>query len=209
MGEGKNASGLVGKLEKIAEGRYREVYKEGKWAVKVVKPYIRKVWGWVNFPTRLYAKFAFGNTDLNALEYRNYNNCIGLLPLHIRDRFLPIMGVSETPSGSLCRCELVTDADGSISKTLADHGNVRDKHFWYIIGEIESALLKQEIPYFNISDKNLLVRRDGVDCYPMFVDHKRVGKMSTILQPNAWTDIGAERKIRREFKRLYERYAIL
>jgi hypothetical protein len=208
MGEDSTVSGLVGKLEKIAEGRYREVFREGKWAVKVVKQYIRKA-RWFNFPTRLYARVVFGNTDLNAIEYKNYRDCIELLPMNIRDRFLPIMGISETSTGSICRCELVTNSDGSISKTLAEHGHVRDKYFWYILGEVERALLKLEIPYFNISNKNLLVRRDGVDCYPLFVDHKRMGKMSTILQPHAWTEIGAERKIRREFKQLYDRYAIL
>jgi hypothetical protein len=209
MGEDVSVSGLVGRLEKIAEGRYREVFREGKYAVKVVKPYIRKAWGWVNLPTRLYARVAFGNTDLNALEYNNYRNCIELLPVNIRDRFLPIMGVSETQTGSMCRCELVTNADGSISKTLAEHGHVRDKYFWFKLGEVENALLKWEIPYFNISDKNLLVRKDGIDCYPLFVDHKRMGKMCTIMQPNAWTDMGAERKIKREFRRLYLQYAIL
>ncbi len=210
MSEDVSVSGLTEKLQKIGEGRYREVYAEGKHAIKVLKPSIRKGYGWfsLSFPTKLYSNIIFGNSDLNALEYKNFKNYIEYFDPYIKDRFMHIFGFSETETGSVCRCELIKNSDGSISKQLKKYNHVGNGHFWHLMTEVEEALVKYEMPYFNISDTNVLVRQDGNDCVPVFCDHKRVGIIANKFQPNAWTDSGAERKIRREFARLRKRYSI-
>ena len=62
--------------EKIGEGRYRNVYRDGDFALKVVKSHKRKTYfGFpVNIPTWMYLIVKFGFSDFNKHELGNYQN---------------------------------------------------------------------------------------------------------------------------------------
>ena len=204
------SSSLERRLEdRIGGGAYREVYREGNLAIKVLKPYVKKDYGLfsINFPAFLYTKIQFGIEDFNKFEYDNYRQMIGLVPLELRDSFAKIIRVEQNQNGSLSINELVTDADGCVSKTLKQYGEVRNSKFWERFNELEQLFLSNNISLFDINSENILVKElENGDTTPVLVDYKRFGTRTYPFQFGLLTESGVRKKIKRRFARIRDSY---
>ena len=201
-------SGVIAAGVKIGDGYYREVYRQGNTAGKIVKPQ------WNTLVGKLLLKIKFGTGDLNALEKFNYEHHVAEMPVRIRDYFVHVTGRSFSKSGDLITCELAKNSDGTPAKRLKDYGPVNDRMFWNRIGILEKALIEWEVPFFGINDENVLVREwrepnVGCDKYPIVVDLKRFGYRTTVFQPQVKIKKGFEAKIHRAFARLSEEYKMV
>lgn len=191
--------------DKIAEGRFREVFLVSETeCAKVLKPVLSKRYGFfsVSFPMRPYTSLKFGIDDLNIAEMQNYERMMEVLPEEVHKYFAGIKKIERQAGHNLSVCELIRDSDGKISKTMKTAGKICCNEFWEIIDHIEILLIAREIPYFGVHDRNILARTSGTLMEPVFVDHKRFGQLTFPFQPWLYTGAGIKAKLAREFRRL-------
>lgn len=195
--------------EKVGEGHYRIVYRHGDLALKVLKPYRTKDYGLlrIDFPTWLYAALKFGVTDLNMSEYRNYLSLIKEVPQELINSFAKIFGVIHSKQGSTSLCELISNADGSLSQPLEQYGTMRDSRFWVRIDKLEEFFLSRGIPNFNINGGNIVVRELGDGhIIPVLIEYKRIGARTYPLQLHLLLKSEAVKRVKRKFSSLREKY---
>jgi hypothetical protein len=202
-------SGVIAAGIRIGNGDYREVYRQGNTAGKIVKPQ------WKTLVGKLLLKVKFGTDDINALEKFNYEHYVAQIPVRIRDYFISVTGRSFSKSGDLITCELAANSDGTPAKRIKDYGlgGISDRMFWDRMGILEKVLIDWEIPFFGINAENVLVREwkelnVGCDKYPIVVDLKRFGYRTTVFQPQVKLKKGFEAKIHRAFDRLRQEYNV-
>jgi len=190
--------------DKIGEGRYREVYRVGKTAVKLIKPFIRKNYGVfsVDLPTNAYTKIKFGVEDFNLVEYENYRNLIQSVPRELRRNFADIYWTGVLNGRSASVSDLVCDCDGNLSKNLGSFGRVEDDFFWERMEMLEKELLRNPVTLLDIRAENIMVKNDGRNLVPVFVDYKRCGAQSYTFQPWLISKEQQKKKIARRFRRL-------
>lgn len=77
---------------KIGEGRYREVFRVRNFAVKILKPSIRKNYGFfhIDFPSQFYTTHKFGIEDFNQFEYDMFKSFIERVPAEFREIYTDI-----------------------------------------------------------------------------------------------------------------------
>ncbi len=184
-------------LEKIGEGRYREVYKWEKYALKVLRSHITKQCGpiTITIPTRMHLRFNCGIEDFNAHEFENYQTMMQKIPQEYRAAFNSIHthGALEQQSASLS--DIVYNADGSRAKSLFFTGTVEDPSFWKALRELHDMLFENKIFLMDVRAQNILVQ----DNKPILFDYKRLGATTYPMQP--WLQM-TNQKIRRMQRRL-------
>jgi len=206
--EKTTVSGVIAAGVKIGGGKYREVYRQGETAAKIVKP------KWETRIGRMRLWIKFGTSDLNKLEKFNYDNYIASLPVVVSDYFAHITGRSCSQSGDLVICELAKNSDKTPARRLKDYGSINDLMFWNRISILEKALIEWKVPFFGINDENVLVREwrelnVGYERYPIIVDLKRCGYRTTVFQPQVQIKKGFEAKIHRAFDKLRKEYKVV
>jgi len=193
---------------KIGEGKYREVYRLRDFAIKMLKPSIRKDYGLfhINFPSQLYTKHKFGIADFNQFEYDMFKEFIERVPVEFRDRFAHIHSVGQIDGKSYSLSDLVINRDGSLSKTLAQYGEIESYDFWSQIEELEGVLTDNSIPIMDIRGENVMVQETSEGVAPVFIDFKRYGRRTYPVQFWLFLEKQLVAKMQRRFERLRELY---
>lgn len=191
---------------KIGEGTYREVYRAGDKALKILKPHIHKFN--VDFPTSLFTKLEYGIADFNQYEYNTYQRFIKKIPEGLRGRFAKIYSAGCYNGRSASLSELITNENGGISKSLSKFGPVSDKNFWNEIDQLESLLLEKRIFLIDIRKENVMVKESEGKLTPVLFDYKRIGARTRPFQP--WLRLFPSQlaeKVKIKFQELREEYA--
>ena len=98
-------------LDKIGEGRHREVFRlNDRYAFKVLKPEIKRSYGPIHnitIPANIYTRLRVGTTDFNQFEYEKYREFIERVPDEMRNRFSHIHSVGEIEERSFSISDLV------------------------------------------------------------------------------------------------------
>lgn len=195
---------------KIGEGKFREVFSVGDFAVKTMKPHFRKnyVLFEVNLPTPLYTKYKFGIPDFNDHELFVYNGFIDRVPEELKNSFYQIHSVMHDGSASYLVAQLIKDSDGNVSLPLSKRGNVQDASFWKRIDQLEDLLIEQDIPLMDLNDAHVAVQNLGDSNVPVFTNYKRLGSRTYPAQ--FWLVSRNERtkKIRRRFQTLRDKHQV-
>ena len=186
---------------KIGEGNHREVYLEDGLVYKAPKPYVRRRYGpfHITIPSSVYSLYELGAIDLNKFEYANYLRIISQVPNELKDSFVQIFGVITSPedNSSLALTELVTNFDGSVSKTLSEYGTVTNPEFWERFDTIEKLFVGRDIPYFDIREGNIAVKEleDG-NMVPVLIDYKKATIRAYPFQVNLLLQSERAKKLR-------------
>ena len=199
----------LAKAEKIGQGRYREVFRMGDLALKVLKSHVRKNYGLfhIDYPMKVYTKYKFGIADFNQFEFEMYQGFIDRIPLNLRNRFYRIHSVDNVGGRSYLLADLVLDDDGSLSKPLSKQGK-SDNHFWERVKELEEVLIDKEVPVLDIRGENILVQNTAQGVIPVMVDYKRFGRKTYPFQFGLSSKKSMIKKQRRRFQRLREQYQL-
>jgi len=165
-------------LEKVGEGAYREVYRTGKKALKVLRKYRTKSYLLFSYkyPMKLYLKLKFGFEDFNQYEYENYQTFKSLISNELHSNFAKIYTILKKDNIPTLSSELIQDFDGVVSKSLKAYGPVDDKGFWNKLNLLVEFLIENEIFLLDLRPENILVRKkiEGT-LEPVFFDYKRLG----------------------------------
>jgi len=194
----------------VGEGTYRRVFDVGpKLVGKEVKSTKgKKIFLFnVKFPMRLYnaLKLVFG--DINKDAYRKYLALSKLLPENLAENFGRIRGLRKQGRKSILLMDKVRDFDRSTSKNLSQTGPIESEYFWRKMDEIERFLIEKNIPFFSITQGNIMVRwLNQRDCEPVFIDIKRMGLKYYPDQPWLAAKTFSTKKKRKAFSRIRERY---
>ncbi len=196
------------KAVKIGEGRYREVFRVGDYALKILKPHVRKNYGFfhVDFPSHLYTKHKFGIGDFNQFEYDMFRDFIERVPAELRERFAHIHSVGEIKGRSYSLSDMVINEDGSLSSTLTQHGELDNYDFWRQIDELEVVLAEKSIPIMDICGENIIVQEVDGKVAPVLIDFKRYGGRTYPVQIWLSSEKQLIRKMQRRFQKLRELY---
>ena len=193
----------------IGQGAVREAYICGDFVLKVMKPdlHIRKkmFMGRVEIPAEQYLKKRYKIDDFNTYEFTQYLQLMQRVPAYLLDNFSKIIGIKEIQGRSVSINELVRDADGSISRTLADNGPVGDAGFWEKMDELEKFFLDARILHLGIDDRNILVRIDE-GTLPVIIDYKRMGKNVRPRTIGMFFAYGRAAKTRKKFQAIRNKY---
>jgi len=193
---------------KIGEGKYREVYRVRDFAIKMLKPSVRKNYGFfhIDFPSQLYTKHKFGIGDFNEFEHDMFREFIERVPVEFRDKFAHIHSVGEIDGKSYSLSDLVINGDGNLSRTLAQTGAVSSYDFWSQIEELEGVLTDNTIPIMDIRGENIMVQEKSAGVVPVFIDFKRYGGRTYPVQFWLSSEKQLIAKMKRRFERLRELY---
>jgi hypothetical protein len=188
----------------IGEGRYRDVYAVGNEAVKVIKQFIRKDYGLfrIDYPAPFYIKHKFGIEDFNRFELDSYNQLMKHVPPGYTDSFSRIHRVVQKEGRSISISDLIRDSDGTLSKSLSDHGPVKDLEFWRRMSALRTLLLDNEIHLMDITGENIMVKKTEEYALPVIVDYKRYGTNTYPFQFWMLSKNEREKRIQRRFMRL-------
>lgn len=196
----------ISDLEKIGEGKYREVYRWENYAMKVLKPHIKKQCGPItmHIPTKIHSRIKYGIEDFNMHEYENYQTMIQKIPEEYRTAFNKIHSHGTLGKNSISISDIIYNSDGTRSKSLFLTDKITDPAFWIMLQNIHDMMFSQEIFLLDIHAKNILVQ----DGKPVLFDYKRLGTTTYPLQ--AWLHI-KDQKIRcmqRRLDRLEDVYKV-
>lgn len=194
----------------IGRGKYREVYSQGDVVWKVLKNSVPLV----GIPLRpdFYLRFVYGIEDINRYEFDNYSsinissNLTDFFNQVFEPKFHHSRYCNSSPSTGISK--IVRDSSGSISKPLSQFDQIENEDFWNKLDELESFIIKDDVPLFDISPTNVLVQILGDEMNPVIFDYKRMGIKSYPFQPSLRFQSGRSEKIKRRFKRLRDNYGI-
>lgn len=195
--------------DKIHQGIYRDVFRYKDYAIKVMRPWIRKRFMGIGIciPTCLYTLLRFGIRDFNEYEFHKYKHLDAELPSELQSSFARILGVYEDDGRSYSVCELVTDANGQPSKTLLQVAKVSDANFWDRINELEQFFTVNDIAYLSVGGDNVCVQQlKNGDLHPVMIDYKRIGRRTFSHQLLLWFRPLLRMKMRRRFRSLKKKY---
>lgn len=198
----------ISERKKIGEGRYREIFRVGDEALKLMKPYVRKDYGLfhVNFPAELYTKHKFGISDFNRFEYESYMGFIERIPKEFRGMFSRVHSFGRHNNRSFSLSDLVVNSDNEISKPLSEYGQVDNLKFWEKITRLEEMLVSEKVPLLDIRGENIVVREEKGELTPVVIDFKRYGRRTYPMQIWLLSEQKLIGKMRRRFQRLKEMY---
>lgn len=193
---------------KIGEGRYREVFRLGDQAFKILKPCVRKEYSFfhVDFPAELYTKYKFGIPDFNQFEYEVYKDFIKSIPEDFKGMFVHIHKVGRYGNRSFSLSDLVVDGNCEVSKSLLEHKPVEDQKFWERLDCMEEVLASRNVPILDIRGENIVVKEERGELFPVMIDYKRYGNKSYPMQVWLLSEQRLIGKMRRRFRRLREVY---
>ena len=195
--------------EKISEGRFRDVYRYNDLVIKKPKPYIIKRFRSieVRIPTALYTLVNYAIRDFNKYEYKQYQSIVSKIPSDLHKCFAKVHKPIKNKRTSYSINQLVIDHGGQISKTLSEHGKVKDKQFWSLIAELEKQFSENRIFYFSVGSPNICVNRqaDG-RLIPVLIDYKRSGIRTFWRQLPLFLPYFSRQKMRRRFQKLREQF---
>jgi len=155
---------------------------------------------------RLYDRLKFGR-DPNATEFRNFIKYFSRVPPEIADSFAKILRFKRKKDGTVLEMEFVQDFDGQRSRTVRETGQISDPHFWERFQQVIDFFVENDIPFFNLSPGNVLVKRTTPKrSIPVFVDYKRMGLRSFPNQLVLLFKWGRRKKIQRKAQRLVQKY---
>ena len=193
---------------KIGEGKFREVYAlDNNIALKLLKGTFLKKYSFfsISLPTAEYTKYKFGIDDFNVHEYETFQKFIDFIPQNYQTSFAKPLMVGEFLGRSAIITQLVKNIDGSISKSLKNHGTINDPNFWRKFDELEQILSDNKIYMLDIHDINILVQYSDSGTVPVFFDYKRLGNQTYPFQ-FLITNGQLMDKMDRRFKRLKMEY---
>lgn len=191
-------------------GRYRETYLVGPkkdHVAKIPKDVIEKKYrfGTVPYPSAPYTLLKFGSTNINEVDYANYQS----LPEAVRKEFTPEMRMIR---GVIVQ-ERVVDYDGEPSLTIGEHtrkfGKVENPIFWERIEQLKRTFLAAEEPLLGVFHKgsNVMVKKVSEDEWvPVLIDFKRLGGRSYPFQPNLQLKGEVQKKFLRQFEKFESSY---
>jgi len=196
------------KAVKIGEGKYREVFRVDDFAIKILKPHVRKNYGLfhIDFPSYLYTKHKFGIVDFNQFEYGIFRDFIERVPVEFREMFAQIHSVGKINGKSYSLSDIVVNRDGSLSKTLTQQGELDNYDFWRQIEELEEVLTDNTIQIMDIRGENIMVQEVEGKVVPVFIDFKRYGGRTYPIQFWLLSEKQLIAKMQRRFQRLRELY---
>ncbi len=204
-------TGIFVKENLIGRGAIREAYLSEDFVLKVMQPNARinkkMHFHRVSIPTQEFVRNRYQIEDFNRYEFEQYRRLIQQVPANLLDSFARILGVKEVQGRSTSINELVTDADGSISRTLADNGPISEKEFWDRVDELEQFFLERGILHLGFDERNIVVRRKD-EVLPVIVDYKRMGKNVHPRTIGMLFSYGIRRKIKYKFRKVREKYKI-
>lgn len=204
----ENINFFLPENSKIGEGKFREVFSVGDFAVKIIKPSFKKNYGLfsVNLPTHKYTKYKFGILDFNEYEFKVYKEFIDRVPEELRNSFYQIYSVLHNEGKSYLIAQLIKDSNGQISRSMSKSGFIQEKSFWERIDQLENLLIEKDIPLLELNGANILVQNLGNTTIPVFTDYKRFGSRTYPAQ--FWLVSRSERakKIKRRFQILRDKH---
>lgn len=177
---------------KLGEGKYREVFCYKGKAVKFLKQR-------PNNKNKV--------DDFNELEYENYCNFIEKVPLKFKINFAIIEWTGKINGKSASISDLIINDDGSVARSIAETGKIKDEFFWATLEKIEDLLIDSDIPLLDIRGENIIAQKIENRFNPVFIDFKRFGANTYPFQP--WLRFKYQRmkKIQRRFRRMKEIYS--
>ncbi len=196
--------------EKIGEGRYREVYREGDKALKFLKPNVIRNYGPLKIiiPTKLYTFFNFGISDFNRFEYEKYKEFENKIPEEFEHNFSKIYGIEKRGKESVSISDLTLNWDKTLSKPLSKYGLLDDEDFWKEIDRLEEMLIERDIMILDIRGENILVKETSEAKSPVLIDYKRYGGR-TYRKQFIFSRPQLIKKLKRKFQRLRELHKIV
>ncbi len=195
-------------LEKIGEGRYREVYCDGNLCFKFPKKYLLKRYcGYeLKYPLQRYSQYKFGIRDINVYELEIFRHVTSTLDSPLLKQIVSLSDIQETTRGQALVGELIMNSDGSVARSLRSYKGATNRKFWETLREICFSLENKGFSYFGLSDENVVVRETSEGVEPVVVDLKRIGRRMLPFQPLLLFRGVRQSKIQRALERLYEEY---
>ncbi len=194
--------------EKIGEGQYREVFRSGPFALKLLKKFrVRERWrhAW-QLPLQPYVEEKYGIEDLNQHEFENYRKLAEVAPADLRGNFCIVHWAGYHQGHSVSLSDLTVNDDGGLAQPLVREGRVLDPEFWRALNKIEALLLDTGLFFTGINPDNILVRKkDGVT-QPVIVDYKWLGREAYPLQFWLRCRAGLVKKIAGKFETIRLRF---
>ncbi|MFH0731730.1 MAG: YrbL family protein [Candidatus Omnitrophota bacterium] len=201
---------MATKYIKIGEGSCRVVYQTDSKVIKILKTYkqVRRSKFLFMLPMKL-CMLKYTMADYNKYEYNSYRNIISKsVPERYSNSFVKIYGVIKSKKGNILVAELIKDADGKTSKSLAEYGPVYDDEFWERLNKLEKLFRDDGIYLLGIDAENIHVKRlKNGELIPVFVDYKKLARR---FYPR-WlfsTKAKLEQKTTEGFKRIREGYNV-
>ena len=196
--------------KRIGTGKYRRVSTLGpNKVVKQMRSRRVKHYGpvTIKYPMRLYHLLKFGTKDMNRLEQKNYQKVIKNASRQLRTSFAGIIGIRTHKGRSILIMEKIKDYNRETSKSMNKTGKIKSKAFWKRMESIENYLLQNNIPLFDITAANIMVKKiSEKNSIPVLIDFKRLGTRTYPFQPQYALKPFARGKVRRQFTRLREQY---
>lgn len=194
--------------EKIGEGQYREVFRSGPFAVKLLKKFrVRERWFHAApRPLQPYVEEKYGIEDLNQHEFDHYRRLAEVVPAELRGNFCAVHWAGYHQGQSVSLSDLVINDDGRLAQPLAREGRILDPEFWSALDKIEMLLLDAGLFFTGINPDNLLVRKKGGVIQPVIVDYKWLGREAYPLQFWLRCRSGLVKKMSGKFRAIREGY---
>lgn len=119
----------------------------------------------------------------NRLEWENYQRYFANVPRPLRRYFATLSRNRVMRGGRVHQIRIVKDFDGAVSRSLRTTGPIQNEYFWKCFAELREWLRKQEIPFYDFSPRNILVKKlTPTNWIPVVVDYELVGSHSIPLQ---------------------------
>lgn len=191
-------------------GRFRDTFLVGPnkdHVAKVPKDKIDKQtpFGKVSYPGPAYTLLKFGNTNVNIVDFENYQ----ALPEIVKKEFAP---KNRLLNGIIVQ-ERVFDYDGTPSLSVSEYadqfGKISNKNFWNKVEELKEIFLKEKEPLLGVfaDGSNVLVKKlSEEEWVPIIVDFKRLGARAYVFQPHLRLPGEVQKRFLRRFERFERNY---
>ena len=151
----------------------------------------------------MYNLLTFGISDFNAHEMENYQKLMEIIHPQYTKNFAKVYEVGRYNGMSVSLCELVRDANGSPSNTLAGYISLESQEFWTTLEDIRGMLLEIRFYPMDLKPENIMVKKDDRGALiPVFIDLKRVGARTYPFQVWLNSELFLAEKMKRKFKSL-------
>jgi hypothetical protein len=104
---------------------------------------------------------------------------------------------------------MVRDFDGAVSQQLKQAGPVKNAHFWKCFHSILAWMLRENIPFYDFTPKNILVKKlSATKWIPVIIDYETTGPRSVPFQLLLHFNFFSRMKVRRRAERLMRQYQL-
>ena len=139
----------------------------------------------------------------NKFEWDNYQRYFKDIPMEMRPFFVVLSRRRVSKGKQFHHTRLVRNHDGSLAKTVQQSQKISNVHFWKMFDRVVSWLLQNNIPYFELRPKNVMVKWiSPATAIPVIIDYEKVGARTYPSRPWLRIPFFARLKLRRMARKI-------